>query len=89
MQNLQMIEIKYLSPTNTKGARIKLIDTRFKVSEILNYDYEICNMLEQSIRHLKNKGFNVIFKSYDELNKKQYIFIDNFEGINQALISVK
>ena len=89
MQNLQMIEIKYLAPTNTKGARVKLIDTRFKVSETLNYDYEIGDLTNQAIKHLKNKGFNVIFKSYDELNKKQYVFIDNFEGINQTLISVK
>ena len=89
MQNLQMIEIKYLSPTNTKGARVKLIDTRFKVSEILSYDYEIGDIVKQAIQHLKNKGFNVIFKSYDELNKKQYIFLDNFEGINQTLISIK
>ena len=89
MQNLQTIEIKYLSPTNTKGARVKLIDTRFKVSEILSYDYEIGDIVKQAIQHLKNKGFNVIFKSYDELNKKQYIFLDNFEGINQTLISIK
>ena len=89
MQNLQMIEIKYLAATNTKGARIKLIDTRFKVSETLNYDYEIDDLINQAIQHLKNKGFNVIFKSYDELNKKQYVFLDNFEGINQTLISIK
>ena len=89
MQNLQMIEIKYLAPTNTKGARIKLIDTRFKVSETLNYDYEIGDLTNQAIKHLSIKGFNVIFKSYDELNKKQYIFLDNFEGINQTLISAR
>lgn len=89
MENLQMIEIKYLAPTNTKGARIKLIDTRFEVSEILNYDYEIGDLINQTVKHLSNKGFNVIFKSYDELNKKYYIFIDNFEPINQILISVK
>ena len=89
MQNLQMIEIKYLSPTDFKGARVKLIDTRFKVSKTLSYDYAIGDIVEQSIKYLKNKGFNVIFRSYDELNKKQFIFLDNFEGINQTLISVK
>ena len=89
MKNLQMIEIKYLAPTNTKGARIKLIDTRFKVSEILNYDYEIGDLINQAAEHLSNKGFDVIFKSYDELNEKYYVFIDNFEPIDQILISVK
>ena len=89
MKNLQMIEIKYLAPTNTKGARIKLIDTRFEVSEILNYDYEIGDLINQAVKHLSNKGFDVIFKSYDELNEKYYVFIDNFEPINQILISVK
>ena len=89
MQNLQMIEIKYLAANNTKKARIKLIDTRFKVSEILNYDYEISDSINQAIKHLSNKGFNVIFQSYDELNNKHYVFIDNFESINQILISVK
>ena len=89
MKNLQMIEIKYLAPTNTKGARIKLVDTRFKVSEILSYDYEISDLINQAVKHLSNKGFNVIFKSYDELNEKYYVFIDNFEPINQILISVK
>ena len=40
MKNLQMIEIKYLGATNTKGARIKIIDTRFKASVTVSRDYE-------------------------------------------------
>lgn len=81
MKNLQMIEIKYLSSTSTKGARIKLIDTRFNVSITLARDYNV-DATEQAIRFLEERGFNVIGKSYNEIKKIDYLFIDNFEGIN-------
>ena len=86
MKNLQMIEIKYLSSTNTKGARIKLIDTRFNVSITLARDYNV-DATKQAIRFLEERGFNVIAKSYNEIKKIDYLFIDNFEGINNILIS--
>ena len=86
MKNLQMIEIKYLSSTNTKGARIKLIDTRFNVSITLSRDYNI-EATKQVVRFLEERGFNVVAKSYNEIKKIDYLFIDNFEGINNILIS--
>ena len=48
MTNLQMIEIKYLAATNTKGARMKIIDTRFKASVTLNMVYS-SDMQEQAL----------------------------------------
>ena len=86
MKNLQMIEIKYLSSTNTKGARIKLIDTRFNVSITLSRDYNI-EATKQVVRFLEERGFNVVANSYNEIKKIDYLFIDNFEGINNILIS--
>ena len=77
MTNLQLIEIKYLGATNTRGDRIKLIDTRFKVSVILNRDYSLTPN-EQSCTYLNNKGFNIIAVTCNEIIMRDYILVDSF-----------
>lgn len=77
MTNLQLIEIKYLGATNTRGARIKLTDTRFKVSVILNRDY-LLTPNEQACTYLTNNGFNIIAVTCNEIIMRDYILVDNF-----------
>lgn len=77
MTNLQLIEIKYLGATNTRGDRIKLIDTRFKVSVILNRNYSLTTN-RQACTYLANKGFNIVAKACNEIIMKDYILVDNF-----------
>lgn len=86
MKNLQMIEIKYLASTNTKGARIKLIDTRFKCSITLARDYSV-ECYQQAERFLTDRGFNIVAKCYNEINQTYYLMSDTFESIHNELIS--
>lgn len=40
MKNLIAISIRYVAPTNTKGARVKLTVSRFNKSKTIPYDHE-------------------------------------------------
>ena len=55
MQNLQMVEVKYLGATNIRGDRVKLIDTRFNVSITMARNYED-TADEQAIKYLQNQA---------------------------------
>jgi len=57
MTNLNTIEIKFISPTNFRGARIKLTSPRFKSSVTISYDYSMSNTYEIAQEWLESKGF--------------------------------
>ena len=78
-----MIEIKYLAATDNKGARVKIIDTRFKASIILSRDYE-GDMEEQAFEYLTSRGFNIVAKCYNETTGALYLLSDTFKPINEA-----
>ena len=84
MKNLQMLEIKYLGATNTKGARIKIIDTRFKASITLSRDYE-GDMEDQALKYLISRGFNIVAKCHNEITGALYLLSDTFKPINKAV----
>ena len=87
MKNLQLIEVKHLGATNNRGARIKITDTRFKVSITLARDYAI-NADEQAIRYLTAHGFNIVAKVWNEITEAEYLLMDNFTPINQTPYAV-
>jgi hypothetical protein len=61
MQNYHIIKVKYLSPTNTKGGRTKLISERFPNNSItLSYDYEYNCSIDQAVAWLKSHAYDVI-----------------------------
>jgi len=62
MKHTQAILVKYMSATNTLGARVKLTDKRFNTSIILSMDYSY-NVLTQAIDHLNSKGYTIITNS--------------------------
>ena len=78
-----MLEIKYLAATNTKGARIKIIDTRFKVSVTLSRDYET-DGIQQAIGYLTDKGYNIVARAQNEINGADYLLSDTFRPIDKA-----
>ena len=62
--NTRSIFIKFLGPTNTKGARIKLIDKyRNNESKTFSYNYEYANVLEQAVNILESNGAKIICRS--------------------------
>ena len=83
MQNLQMVEVKYLGATNKRGGRVKLIDKRFNVSITIDRNYED-KADEQAIKYLQDKGFNIVAQTCDEKRNQTFLLVDDFEPINTA-----
>ena len=81
MQNLQMVEVKYLGATNIRADRVKLIDTRFNVSITMDRNYED-TADEQAIKYLQNQGFNIVATTCVEKRNQTFLLVDNFEPIN-------
>ena len=78
IKNTRAIEVKFLSPTNNRGARIKITDNYVdkKESKIFSYCYRTGNVLQQAINILQFNGANVVCRAY---NKDNYIInIDNW-----------
>ena len=59
MENLQLIIVKYLPVTASRGGRIKLIDRRLNESVTLERDFET-EAKPQAIKYLESKGFDIV-----------------------------
>ena len=68
VENFHTITVKYLSATNTKGSRIKLIDTRFDQSITIPFDYTQNSVMETAARYLLERGANVVGQTCDLKN---------------------
>jgi hypothetical protein len=86
-KNTMAIKVKFLGPTNYKGARIKLIDTysNTTTSKTFSYCYKTGDILQQAIDILMFNNANIISTS----NTKEYYIIcienwgDEFININE------
>ena len=68
IQNLRMIKVSFLSPTNSRGARIKIYETnRYNnektESKVFGYDYRIGDIQQQAFEILQANDFNVICRA--------------------------
>jgi hypothetical protein len=77
MQNLRCIQVKFLGPTNTRGARVKITENRnsSKDSITLDYSYEIGDGLKQAKKYLQDKGINCT--GYTNLGGGLYIILSD------------
>ena len=75
-KNKKGFEIKYFGATNTTSSRIKITDILRNISVYQSYDYKIGSVLDQGIKFLESKGYNVI--CYGEL-KDSYIVMTDFD----------
>lgn len=49
-------DVRFMGPTNTLGARIRIRDLRRTDKVVIPYDYECGAVLEQGLRHLSSVG---------------------------------
>ena len=56
MVRFRAFDVRFMPPTNTLGARIRIRDLRREDRVIIPYDYEYGNVLEQGSRYLKSIG---------------------------------
>ena len=57
--NTRTLNYKYLGPTNTKGARIKITDKWFNKSVTIPFSYQYSSSYETAIAYLLDKGWKV------------------------------
>lgn len=79
--NLRVLKVKYISPTNTRGSRVQIKETKRyndqKDDKItLSYDYQIGDILEQALQYLDGKGFEIVARGseYDHY----YILVNSW-----------
>lgn len=82
--NYRLIEVAFLGPTKTKGARVGIYEPAAKDFShtdkvVMSYDYAIGDVLKQALQHLKSTGFNPVCTGYD--GDRHIIMCDN-EGDN-------
>ena len=71
--NLRAFKVTFLSPTNHRGARVKIVDiltkrykdtsdawSKMRHTIVLPYDYGIGSIQEQAIEHMKSVGLSVV-----------------------------
>ncbi len=83
MQRVHLIEVKYLSPTNSKGSSIKITSLRFKDSTIISYNYNFNNISEIFESWLKelNNDLGVVSVGYNEYNNTYIYGVSVYEPI--------
>lgn len=60
VENLHLISVKYMGPTNTRGTKLKIESKRFGQSITLSYDYKIGNIRDQAVQYLQSRGFSIL-----------------------------
>ena len=77
LNHLRGFVVKYLSPTNYRGSRVKITDTRHHNSVVLSYDYSIGHTTKQAIEHLLSRGISCdAFTSDDDKNLTTVLSLD-------------
>lgn len=80
--------VKYLSPTNLKGGRIKITDKRAGESKTISYSYRHNNSLDEACEYLASIGINVV--SHADLGDCYAVMSDTWAYKSQdEFISVK
>jgi hypothetical protein len=63
MQNLLLVTVKYIGPTNYRGSRIKLSLPRFKESLTIPYNYEARDAEQGAAMYLAENGCEPIARA--------------------------
>jgi hypothetical protein len=71
-------QVKYYPPTDYKGSRIKIYDTRHKKTVWVSYDYLYSDIKSQAIDYLWKKGIESDGFTYDEKTGVYTILTTNF-----------
>ena len=92
IQNFRMIKVSFIAPTNSRGARIKLTETKRynnqkTESKIFSYCYQTGDMEQQAFDILISNGFNIVCRCSDIDNRM--ILCDNWGGDFKKISELK
>ena len=74
MKNFRTIQVKFLPPTNSRGARMKITESRFNKtdSKVLSYDYSFTDGVDQVIKYLESIGIEIAGKGTFKNETKEF-----------------
>jgi len=92
MKNLRQIKVKFLGPTNHKGARIKIYEpaglhNQETKSKIFSYCYRTGDIKAQAIDILQANGFEIVATA-SEYESKIILcdnWGDNYKDVNELI----
>lgn len=77
----RMFVAKFISPTNNRPARVRLTDTWYNQSVILNFAYLTDRTIEQTtLRFLKEKNIPITATSVNQKTGEEIFLSDNMEA---------
>lgn len=79
MKKMHIIKIKYVSPTNSAGSKVKIISEDYKESISIAYNYSFNSALDIAIDYLQNKGFEIIGTGNGR--DEQYVISSTFKQL--------
>jgi len=79
LTHLKGYEVKYFSATNTKGARIKITDTRLNKYEYLPYDYAYSTIWQQAAVYLLTiQNIKIVSFTWNEYKGTYTLLTEDF-----------
>ena len=88
--NQRIISVKFLPPTNHRGDRVKITESRFdKVDSVtIPYSYAFNDAVEVAIDYLTKRGINIISRGI--IGKESVLVSDSWTSeTNGEFISIK
>jgi hypothetical protein len=92
MKNLRQIKVKFLGPTNSRGARIKIYEpSRFNdrptYSKIFPYCYSTGDIKAQAIDILQANGFEIVATASEYQSEIILCdnWADNYKDLNELI----
>lgn len=79
MENLHLIRVRYIGPSNTKPSRVKLISDRFGDSVTFSLGMHYRDSIEHAQAWLAEHGFNVVAQA--EMMRGHALLTDTFKGL--------
>jgi hypothetical protein len=65
-QNLLLVTVKYIGPTDYRGSRIKLTLPRFGEVKRISYNYEARDAEDGAVQFFASKGLAPVFRACGE-----------------------
>jgi len=78
LNRVRVFEVTYVPCTNFRGSRVKIRDTWFNETKIIQYDYIHNQMADMAQAYLEKIGFNVVADSADQDKHKHFLMVDTW-----------
>ena len=78
MQHLRQIKAKYLPPTNFRGSRVSITDTRHHKRVTIPWDYKLDYLKSQATSYLTSRGIKIVGYTDVENSDFIYFYTDDF-----------